>query len=63
MDEDMLNATEVAELVGVQADTIRDWAQAGKIPHFKLGGPTGVLRFRRGDITDWLDRQRVRAAW
>ena len=49
--ERLLTARELAELLGFQAGTIVDWAEAGKIPSYKLGGR---LRFRESDVVEWL---------
>ncbi len=52
----MLTAAELAALLGFQAGTIVDWAEAGKIPSFKLGGR---LRFRESEVVAWLEERRV----
>jgi hypothetical protein len=38
--ERLLSARELGELLGFQAGTVVDWAEAGKLPCFKLGGPS-----------------------
>ena len=43
MNDHLLTAREVADLLGFSAGTIVDWAEAGKVPAFKIGGR---LRFR-----------------
>ncbi len=55
----LLTAAEVAEILGFSPATIVDWAQAGKIPAFKVGGR---LRFSETEVLDWLDRRRLQAA-
>ena len=55
MTERLLTAREVAELLGFSAATIVDWAEAGKLPAFKVGGR---LRFRLSEVEPWLDDQR-----
>lgn len=52
----MLTAAELAELLGFQAGTIVDWAEAGTIPSFKVGGR---LRFRESEIAAWLEERRL----
>jgi excisionase family DNA binding protein len=52
----LLTARELGELLGFSASTVVDWAEAGKVPAFKLGGR---LRFRESEVLDWLERQRV----
>jgi excisionase family DNA binding protein len=54
--ERLLTAAEVAEIVGFTADTIVDWAEAGKIPAFKLGRQ---WRFRESEILAWIEEHRV----
>lgn len=51
----LLTAREVAELLGFAAGTVVDWAEAGRIPHFKIGT---ALRFRESEVLDWLEEQR-----
>ena len=55
MTDRLLTAREVAELLGFAAGTIVDWAEAGRIPHFKLGS---ALRFRESEVVEWLEGQR-----
>lgn len=55
MIEPMLTAAELAALLGFQPGTVVDWAEAGTIPSFKLGGR---LRFRESEISSWLERRR-----
>lgn len=54
----LLTAAEVAELLGFSAATILDWAEAGKLPHFKINGR--ALRFRESEVEAWLEQQRRR---
>jgi excisionase family DNA binding protein len=51
----LLTARELAELLGFTAGTIVDWAEAGKVPFFKVGGR---LRFRESEVLAWLEEQR-----
>ena len=53
--ERLLTARELAELLGFQAGTIVDWAEAGAIPSYKLGGR---LRFRESEVAAWLEERR-----
>jgi len=55
MSEHLLTAAEVADLLGFAPGTIVDWAEAGKIPAFKVGGR---LRFRVREVEGWLEDQR-----
>lgn len=55
MSDRLLNARELADLLGFQAGTIVDWSERGKIPSFKIGGR---LRFRESEVLDWLEERR-----
>lgn len=39
---------DVAQLFGVDSDTVARWANAGRLPHFRT--PSGHRRFHRADI-------------
>ncbi len=52
--EQLLNTTEVAEILRVKASTIRKWVHLGFIPYVKLGR---AVRFDRKDVEKWI-RQR-----
>jgi excisionase family DNA binding protein len=54
--ERLLTARELADLLGFAAGTVVDWAEAGKLPAFKLGGR---LRFRQSEVEAWLEMRRM----
>jgi excisionase family DNA binding protein len=56
MSDRLLTAAELAELLGFAAGTVVDWAEAGTIPAFKIGGR---LRFRESEVLAWLEAQRI----
>jgi excisionase family DNA binding protein len=56
--ERLLTARELGELLGFQPGTIVDWAEAGKVPAFRIGGR---LRFRISEVERWLEMKRVSA--
>jgi excisionase family DNA binding protein len=58
MSERLVTARELGEQLGFSAGTIVDWAEAGKIPSFKIGGR---LRFRPSEVEPWLEERRVGA--
>ena len=60
MNERLLTATEVAQLLGVSPHVVLDWAAAGKIPSFKLAGKS--VRFRESELATWLEDQRREVA-
>ena len=45
-----LNATEVAALLSIPENEVREWAHAGKLPHLDA---QGRLRFNRQAILEW----------
>jgi excisionase family DNA binding protein len=49
---DVMTADEVAEFLGVDRNTVYDFASRGVIPHQRLGKR---LLFRRGAVVAWLD--------
>jgi excisionase family DNA binding protein len=54
----LLTARKVAELLGFAPGTIVDWAEAGRVPAFKIGGR---LRFRLSEVEAWLETKRAGA--
>ena len=55
----LLSVKEAAGWMGMPVFTLYSWAQARKIPHFKLG--KRVL-FSKKDLLRWLDEHRVTEA-
>ena len=56
MTEPLLTARQVADELGFAPSTIVDWAEARKIPAFRVGGR---LRFRKSEVDAWLEEKRV----
>jgi Helix-turn-helix domain len=57
--ERLLTAAELAEILTLSPATIVDWAEAEKIPGFRLGGRKGgPLRFRLSEVLAVLDSWR-----
>ena len=54
--EPLSTASAIANMLGFSPATIVDWAEAGKIPTFKIGGR---LRFRESEVLEWLEKNRV----
>lgn len=54
----MLRVPEVAELVGYTAHTIYRKVDQGEIPHRRLGGEQGPIRFHPDDVMDWIGGSR-----
>lgn len=55
-----LRLGEAAALIPVHPDTLRNWADEGKVPFIRT--PGGQRRFRRSDIEALLGRTAVNAA-
>jgi excisionase family DNA binding protein len=53
--ERLLTARELGALLGFSPATIVDWAEADKIPGFRLGGR---LRFRESEVLAVLEASR-----
>jgi excisionase family DNA binding protein len=53
--ERLLTASELAQVLGMSAATVIDWAAAGRVPSFKLGH---AVRFRESEVLDWLEQHR-----
>jgi excisionase family DNA binding protein len=49
----LLTAREVADRLGVTAETVLRWTRRGELPAFRL--PGGAIRFREADLDDWLE--------
>ncbi len=45
-------AREVAELLGVSAETVLRWTRRGDLPALRL--PGGAIRYRQHDLDAWL---------
>jgi len=54
---DIIDAHEAAELLGIHDDTLRRLAREDKVPAFKVGG---VWRFSRSTLMQWAGSQRPR---
>jgi excisionase family DNA binding protein len=57
----LLRPAEVVELLGVSQSWLYLAASQNRIPHIRLGGPDGPLRFHRTDVTNWIAA--CRRAW
>jgi len=48
----LLTARQVAELLGVSAETVLRWTRRGDLPALRL--PGGAIRYRETDLDKWL---------
>ena len=51
----LLTARQVADLLGVSAETVLRWIRRGDLPAIRL--PGGAVRFREADLDDWLEER------
>ncbi len=59
-DNDLLTTAQVLDFLQIGRTKLWGLVRTGAISAFRIGdGPNGSLRYRRGDIVNWLERQRV----
>ena len=51
----LLTARELADTLGVSAETVLRWARRGVLPAVRL--PGGAVRFRPETLDEWIARQ------
>ncbi len=56
----LLTAREVADKLGVSAETVLRWRRKGLIPAIEL--PGGAIRFRENELDEWLTARATRPA-
>lgn len=54
--ERLIDARELAQLLGVRPQWVYGKVDAGELPGYRLGH---YLRFRASEVEAWLERQRV----
>jgi excisionase family DNA binding protein len=47
----LLNVKDLAEILGLHPETVRDWAREGRLPHVRIGY---AIKFDRHRIADWI---------
>lgn len=52
----LLNVSQVAEMLQLHPQTVREMARKGQLPAIKLGGRTSPYRFREAAIDAYLER-------
>jgi excisionase family DNA binding protein len=57
MTDRLLTARQVADRLGVSAETVLRWTRRGALPGFKL--PGGPIRYRDDDLVAWLDAHKT----
>lgn len=56
---EMLNYCDAARMIGVPIGTLYGWVGRRQIPHVRLG--PRLVRFRRAEIDEWIEKRRVPA--
>ncbi len=51
----LLTARQVAELLGLSAETVLRWTRRGELPALKL--PGGAIRFQPDVLDEWLEER------
>ena len=52
----LLSSAALADLVGVQRQTLRLWRMSGRGPsYFRLGGPSSRALYREEDVLRWIE--------
>ncbi len=58
--DDLLTTAQVLDFLQIGRTKLWSLVRSGAISAFRIGdGPNGSLRYRRADIVDWLESQRV----
>jgi excisionase family DNA binding protein len=52
-----ITVRQAARILGVHQRTVYVWVEAGRLPHYKV---EGLVRFRRSEISDWLEQRAVK---
>ena len=59
-DDDLLTTAQVLDFLQIGRTKLWGLVRSGAISAFRIGdGPNGSLRYRRADIVNWLESQRV----
>ena len=52
----LIDIETLSELLSVKPSTLYQWAELGKIPHYKLNG---AVRFSEDEILEWLSSCKI----
>jgi excisionase family DNA binding protein len=53
----LLRAREVADLLGLSTGTVLDWWEQGRLPGFRLS--SRAVRFRESEVLAWLEARYI----
>ena len=60
IDDDLMTTAQVLKFLQIGRTKLWGLVRAGAISAYRIGdGPNGSLRYRRMEIVDWLEKQRV----
>jgi len=49
----LLTARQVADMIGVSAETVLRWTRRGDLPAIRL--PGGAIRYREAELDSWIE--------
>jgi excisionase family DNA binding protein len=52
----LLDSKQVAELLGIHRQTLKNWVSSGKIPYSRLGSR---VKFDSATLAKWLDQRSI----
>lgn len=55
MNDRLLRARDVAEMLDISTGTVLDWFESGRLPGFKI---ERAVRFRESELMAWLEERR-----
>lgn len=59
-DEELMTTAQVLAFLQIGRTKLWGLVRTGSISAYRIGdGPNGSLRYRRGEIVNWLEKQRV----
>lgn len=61
MEIEFLRLNEACELLGVSVQTLYRMVERCEITYYKRGGRNSVLRFKKSDLIEYLERGKVPA--
>lgn len=59
LSEPMIDIHAAAKILGLKSETVEKLARAGHLPHYRVGGPRGVVRFSPPELREHLASRRV----
>jgi excisionase family DNA binding protein len=60
IESEMLKVKDVAEMIGVSENTVRNLSDQGAITAYRIGGSRGDRRFRLEDVLKFLEERKIK---